>query len=222
MSESKGLDTNPARCENVRGSLSHFNYRRDTLTGDESMIELLPSERDDLAFLQLAQRIVNGAVATLGMREVYLVQIDNWFDFTWLGFWSRWGEEKELPTLFVPPFNPNRIRSEKHLIWDANRSRFASATHKTPLHLRQPGRRATHAKPLDRFSKSAAFIWYSGNTVINRAGSLMLYLSGAEAYAWYASFWKEEQWKFHDENPIARRELVSFEESGRQMEILEL
>jgi hypothetical protein len=66
-----------------------------------------------------------------------------------------------------------------------------------------------------------AFIWYSGNTVINRAGSLMLYLSGAEAYAWYASFWKEEQWKFHDENRIARRELVSFEESGRQLEILE-
>jgi hypothetical protein len=185
------------------------------------MIELVPSEHDDLAFLQLAQRIVNGAVATLGMREVYLVQIDNWFDFKWLGFWSRWGKEKELTTLFVPPFNPNRVRSEKHLIWDADRSQFASATHKKPLHRRQPGRRATHAVPLDRFSNSAAFIWYSGNSVINRAGCLMLYLSGAEAYAWYASFRKEEQWKFHDENRIARRELVSFEESGRQLEILE-
>lgn len=104
------------------------------------MIELVPSENDDLAFLQLAQRIVNGAVATLGMREVYLVQIDNWFDFKWLGFWSRWGKEQELTTLFVPPFNPNRVRSEKHLIWDADRSLFASATHKKPLHRRQPGR----------------------------------------------------------------------------------
>jgi hypothetical protein len=184
------------------------------------VIELEPSEHDDLPFLQLAQRIVNGAVATLEMREVYLVQTDNWFDFKWLGFWSRW-KEKELTELFVPPFNPNRVLSEKHFVWDANRSQFAPATHEKPLHRRQPGRRTTQAVPLDRFSKSAAFIWYSGNTVTNRAGSLMLYLSGADAYAWYASFWNEEQWKYHDERRIARRELVAFEESGRQMEMLE-
>jgi hypothetical protein len=50
------------------------------------MIDLVLSENDDLAYLHLAQRIVNGAVATLQMREVYLVQIDNWFDHKWLGF----------------------------------------------------------------------------------------------------------------------------------------
>jgi hypothetical protein len=46
-------------------------------------------------------------------------------------------------------------------------------------------------------------------------------LGSLQADAWYASLWKEEQWKFHDENRIARRELVSFEESGRQLEVLE-
>ncbi|MFI5453949.1 MAG: hypothetical protein ACHRXM_00700 [Isosphaerales bacterium] len=179
------------------------------------MIELLPSEYDDLAFLELAQQIVNGALAALQVHEVYLVHVDNWFDFKWLGFWSR-GESKELRKLYVPPFNPNRVRLEKHFLWDANRSNWTSAGQGKPLHLRQPGRR-TLAQPLDRWSKSAAFIWYSGNTVTNKAGSLMLYLSGADCYAWYASFMKDEQWTADGVRQITRTELGSFEESGRQM-----
>jgi hypothetical protein len=49
------------------------------------MIELVPAERDDAAFLSLAQRIVTGAIAGLQAHEVYLVHIDNWFDHKWLG-----------------------------------------------------------------------------------------------------------------------------------------
>jgi hypothetical protein len=185
--------------------------------GDNAMIELVPREDDDLAFLELAQRIMNGAVAALDVREVYLVHIDNWFDYKWLGFWSTW-KKSELTQLFVPPFNPNRVRSEHHFVWDSKGLEFISAAHKKPLHRRQPGRSPTFAKPLDRVSKSAAFIWYSGNTVTNTAGSLMLNLSGAGAYAWYASFTKDVHWKVDGERRIARRELVTFEERGREME----
>jgi hypothetical protein len=73
-------------------------------------------------------------------------------------------------------------------------------------------------EPLDRWSKSAAFIWYSGNTITNRAGSLMFYLSGAGGYAWYASFRKNGQSKVEGERRTARRELATFEERGRQLE----
>jgi hypothetical protein len=180
------------------------------------MIELVPCEHDDLGFLQLAQRIVNGAVAALGVRDVYLVHIDNWFDHKWFGWWS-W-EETDLKKLCVPPFNPNRVLSEKHFIWDANTSRWTSCGQGKPLHVRQPGRWRSYAKPLERLSKSAVFTWYSGNTVTNRAGSLMLYLSGAEGYGWYASFTKEQLWKVNDELRVTRSELVSFEERGREME----
>jgi hypothetical protein len=86
------------------------------------MIELVPSEYDDLAFLELAERIVKGAVAALQVREVYLVHVDNWFDFKWLGCWSRWKRKGRLEELRVPPFNPKRVGSEKHFLWDANRS----------------------------------------------------------------------------------------------------
>jgi hypothetical protein len=168
------------------------------------MIELARSENDDVAFLQLTQWIVNGAISALNAREVYLVRVDNWFDFKWLGFWSSWGRERELKELCVPPFNPNRVRSENRYIWDENSSRVHSAVHNDHLHLRQPGRRVTHGRPLERFSKSAAFIWYSGNTVTNQDGSVMLYLTGAEGYAWYASFMKNGQWKHNDEFRIGR------------------
>ncbi len=50
------------------------------------MIELIPGEGDDVEFLALVQRIVNGAVSALDVREVFLVHVDNWFDHKWLGF----------------------------------------------------------------------------------------------------------------------------------------
>ena len=177
------------------------------------MIELVPAEHDDVAFLSLAQRIVNGAIAELRMREVFLVHVDNWFDHKWLGWWSRKDEELRVPT-----FTPNRVLSEKHFVWKAETSAWESIELQKPLHVRQPGR-PWLAQPIDRFSESAAFIWYSGNTATNKVGSLMLYLSGAEGYSWYASFRKSEEWAVADECRITRRELSVFEERGRQLEL---
>jgi hypothetical protein len=183
------------------------------------MLELFPSDSDDPGFLQLVQRIVNGALAALRAPEVYLVQVDNWFDHKWLGWWSSW-EHGEPRSLCVPPFNPNRVRSQQRFVLDAENNRWTSAGPGRPLHLRQPGRRASRAQRLEQFSKAAAFIWYSGNTASNGAGSLMLYLARTEGYAWYVSFAKEERWKVKDECRITRREILAFEERGRQMEVL--
>ena len=177
------------------------------------MIELIPAEHDDIAFLSLAQRIVNGAIVELRMREVFLVHVDNWFDHKWLGWWSRNEEELRVPT-----FTPNRVCSEKHFILKAETSAWEEFGLQKPLHVRQPGR-PWLAQPIDRFSESAAFIWYSGNTATNKAGSLMLYLSGAEGYSWYASFRKGDEWIVADECRVTRRELLVFEERGRQLEV---
>lgn len=64
------------------------------------MIELIPCEHDDDAFLALVQKIVNGAIDTLQVHEVYLVHVDKWFDWEWLGWRSRRGKE-----LKIPPFD---------------------------------------------------------------------------------------------------------------------
>jgi len=175
------------------------------------MIELVPAEHDDVAFLSLSQRIVNGAIAALEIRDVFLVHVDSWFDHKWLGWWSR----KDLR---VPPFTPNRVRSEKNFIWDVDKSMWRSFGLPKPLHIRRPGRRSL-AQSLDQFSRNGAFIWYSGNTVTNTMGSLMFYLSGADGYAWYAALKKDGQWAVADEYQITRRELVSFEERGYRLEL---
>jgi hypothetical protein len=47
----------------------------------------------------------------------------------------------------------------------------------------------------------------------------MFYLSGADGYAWYASLKKDDQWAVADEFQITRRELLSFEERGHQLEL---
>jgi hypothetical protein len=181
------------------------------------MIELVPEEHDDPAFLSLARRIVNGAIADLQVREAYVVHIDTWFDFKWLGWWS-WRKPR-LSRLVVPPFNPNRVNGQKHFIQEAAGTEWTYAGSGRPLHLRQAGR-SSLAQPIERFSGSAAFIWYSGNTAINTTGSLMVYRSGTDGYAWYASFKKDDKWTFKGEARVSRRELQLFEDRGRQMELL--
>ena len=116
------------------------------------MIELVPTEHDDVAFLSLAQRIMNGAIAELRMREVFLVHVDNWFDHKWLGWWTRKEEELRVPT-----FTPNRVLSEKHFVSKAETLAWEDIGLQRPLHIRQPGR-PWLAQLIDRFSESAAFM----------------------------------------------------------------
>jgi hypothetical protein len=183
------------------------------------MIQLIPAADDDAVFLALAGRIINGALAALEVRELFLVRIDNWFDHKWLGFGSRW-EHGKVEGLRVPRFTPNRVCSEQHFQWDLEASAWQSVDLLKPLHVRQPGR-PWLAQPLDRYSKSAAFIWYSGKTAANHKGSLLFYLSGANGYSWYASLKKGEPWAIADEFQATRHELLSFAERGAEMEVRE-
>lgn len=176
------------------------------------MIDLVPDDRDDPGFISLVQRIINGAIAALRAHEIYIVQVDNWFDFKWLGWWS-WKNE-----LVVPPFSPNRVRGQRHFVQEARGTEWICHGAGKPLHVYQAGR-SYLAQPITRFSKSAAFVWYSGNSQMDRAGSLMVYLSGADNYSWYVSFKNEEGWKINHECRVTRQELASFENGGRQLEL---
>jgi hypothetical protein len=180
------------------------------------MLELVAAEHDDDGFLTLTKRIMNGAIAALQAREVYLVHIDNWFDFKWL----RWKILKREESLRIPPFSPNRVQSEKHFVWDEQKSAWISIGLREPLYY-WPDKGSWLAPRIDQLAERAAFIWYSGNTTTNKVGSLMVYLSGAGGYAWYASFRKGEYWTVADESGITRRELESFAERGRQLEVVQ-
>lgn len=175
----------------------------------QNMIRPIAAADDDPSFIALAERILGGAITALQVREVYLVRIDNWFDFKWLGWRSRW-RHGELQQLRIPLFTPNRVCSEQRFLRDAESSTWNAAPIPKPLHLRQPGR-PWLAQPVDRIAEHAAFIWYSGGTGSNKVGSLMLYLSGAEGYRWYASLKAGDPWTVADEVGITRGELLAFE-----------
>jgi hypothetical protein len=175
------------------------------------MIELVPAEHDDVAFVSLVKRIINGAIAAMGLCDVFVVHIDNWFDHKWLGWRTGKGEG-----LRVPPFTLNRVCSEKRFVRDADKSAWTSAGLPMPLHI---AGRPSPLQPIDRYSKNATFIWDAGNTATNKVGSLMFYRSGADDYAWYASLKNGNEWAIADEFQITRRELLSFEARGRQLEL---
>ena len=118
------------------------------------------------------------------------------------------------------PFSPNRVFSEKHFVWDVQKSAWTSVGLRKPLNYWQAKSR-WQAPSIDRLAERAAFIWYSGNTTTNKVGSLMLYLSDTGGYAWYASFRKDEHWTVADECEITRRELESFAERGRELEAVQ-
>ena len=178
------------------------------------MINLIAAEHDDPGYLALIQRIVNGALAILDVHEAFVVHIDNWFDHKWL----RWrvGDGAELR---VPPFTPNRVCSQSHFTCDD--SGWVHHGPGSPLHVPQPGR-PWLASRLSRISTSGAFIWYSGNTATNKVGSLLFYRACDEGYALYASFKKVDDWAIADECRGTRRELLSFEDRGRQLELDEV
>ncbi len=181
------------------------------------MLDIQTADDDAPELIELVRRIATGAIAALGVHEVYLVKIDNWFDFKWLGWWS-WAKQRGPTELCVPPFSKNRVRNECRYLWDVDHSRFVAAPHKRRLHPYQPGRSDSFAKRLDEFSDSAAFVWYSGNSLQNRAASLMFYLSGAEGYAWYASFAHKDSWQLNDQRQITRKQLIAFLEAGGALE----
>jgi hypothetical protein len=179
------------------------------------MIELTPTDSDDPAFLALTQRIINGAVAAHELRDVFLVHVDTWFDHKWLGWWCWKGIE-----LCVPPFTPRRVQSERRIVRRGDPPTWTSAMLEKPLHIRQPGR-AVLRRPLARYSKDAAFVWYSGRTAANTLGCLMFYRSGAERYSWYASMARKAIWAIAETFYISTGELEWFAERGRQLEAAE-
>ena len=77
------------------------------------MIDLKPTPDDDVQFVGLASQLLNSLIRLHSPEEIYIVQIDHWFDHKWqyfsgkavgaVGVWQS--------TLTLPPFDPGRVIS---------------------------------------------------------------------------------------------------------------
>ena len=186
-------------------------------------IQIAAGETDDPQFVTLLNSLVRGLIKEAKPQEVWIIQIDNWFDHKWLrfsgigtvdfrfpGFMNRYDaalDEFYQDKVTFPPFTPNRVLGQ----WSFVRvdDRYSEA----PLHvLPHPSQKQRSEKKLNRrvesFSRSVCFVWYSANTLANGRASVMVYsVAGDQVEAWFAAFNREQDWKLQATKDVSREDV---------------
>jgi len=170
---------------------------------------------DDNDFIDLLNSLLNGLLVQQAPEQLWVIQIDNWFDHKWLRYSGSGAVPSNFPTswsssfmdrfasvkeqfwqdkLTFPPFAPDRVVGQ----WSFVRSDEAYVEVpflKTP---HSSSRRRSHCNLHRRagdFAPSATFVWYSGNTLKNGRGSVMVYVLGTqEPICWFAAFRRKSEW----------------------------
>ncbi|MFZ0061666.1 MAG: hypothetical protein WAL47_06480 [Pyrinomonadaceae bacterium] len=172
----------------------------------EYMITFEPSENIDHSFVAIVEQILDNTLQLHQPAEVYVVQIDNWFDHKWLEFDTSRIDTDDLgwrAKLMLPPFEPSRVVSQLSFKKHSPAPLLYEASSSNPLHLLSSNR------SLAQICSSGAFVWYS--YVGNRSdqGSLMVYLNDdGKGSAWYASFTKNPDWQVNKMKGVSKRELT--------------
>jgi len=170
---------------------------------------------DDNDFVDLINGLLNALLADQTPEQLWVIQIDNWFDHKWLrysgsgsvaakfpadwtsSFMDRFSSVKEQfwrDKLTFPPFAPNRVVGQ----WSFLRSKGGYAEAPLPKLPHRESRQRSHSnlnRRVEDFVRSASFVWYSGNTLKNGRGSAMVYSIGlGKPACWFAAFRRKTNW----------------------------
>jgi len=185
---------------------------------------------DDNNFIPLVQSVLNGLLAQGSPEQVWMIHIDNWFDHKWLkvsgnglvtfmpsfgqiafnaGF-ERFDVAKSphyQERLTFPPFAPDRVLGQ----WSYSKNGGDYHEFPSPALPHKTERRRSKSnlqRRVGQFSNSSCFVWYSGNTLANGRGAVMVYnLEAAKAACWYAAFSRKDQWKLDQTKGIRQDEV---------------
>jgi hypothetical protein len=174
---------------------------------DARMIDVPVQTGDDPGFIAVAEAIIRDVVATTQPGEVWRIQIDNWFGDRWLGFFGkllgiagvrRKGRLDRIEPHdgwfnTMPPFHPNRVRSETYYRRMVN-GRLECPNVGWRVHHRQhsPG---CFGMRVPKRALRSVFVWYSGNTLANGRGSLMVHTYEPQVgRGWYLGFVRTPPW----------------------------
>lgn len=185
---------------------------------------------DDNDFIDLLNSLLNGLLVQQAPEQLWVVQIDNWFDHKWLrysgsgsvgskfpvdwtsAFMDRFDSVKEQfwqDKLTFPPFAPDRVVGQ----WSFLHSSRGYVEDPLPKLPHSQSRRRSHSNLRNRaedFVRSASYVWYSGNTLKNGRGSVMVYNIGSpQPVCWFAAFARDSEWtlkrtKGVDKEQVAR------------------
>jgi hypothetical protein len=193
-------------------------------------IHLAVTERDDPAFIEALTPLLLGYTLVHTPEQVWIIHIDNWFDHKWLRFsgcgavasripldqWDRVKVDFHRDELTFPPFNPNRVTSQCSYVRRGDEYVEVAL----PLLPHSTERKRSESN-LNRRIKSltgpGCFVWYSGNTVANGRGSVMLYdVRSEKSECWFATFRREEcSWAVAVTKGVDRRYIDSLVLAGR-------
>lgn len=154
--------------------------------------------------------MLRGLLAEQAPEQLWVIQIDNWFDHKWLGFSGNGSVGSEFPRwlfgyesvkkqfyqekLTFPPFNPNRVLGQwsyAHIGTEYIEVPALALPHKTERQWSEQNLQ----RRVEDFTQSACFVWYSANTLKNGRGSVMVYeATGSSIRSWFASFNRKTEW----------------------------
>jgi len=186
-------------------------------------IQIPVGKTDDPDFVELLNCLLRGLTASYAPHEIWVLQIDNWFDHKWLRFsglgivdfnWSGMVghfdaalDEFRQDKLTFPPFPPNRVLGQwSFLSHDGGYTEIPLPTIVHPTE-RQRSQRNLQRR-VQNFSPSACFLWYSGNSQQNGKASVMQYGTKAgDVASWFASFARRDRWKLQSTKGISQKEI---------------
>jgi glycogen debranching enzyme len=173
-------------------------------------VEIFPGITDDNDFIKLLNSMVERLLVQESPKQLWIIQIDNWFDHKWLRFSGKGAVDFQFPEymnrfdgalevfyqdkITFPPFNPNRVLSQ----WSYERQ--DNDYREFPLLMLPHSTDRQHTSPnlqrrLQDIVSSGCFVWYSANTLSNGRASVMVYTVNAETTeCWFAAFSRDETW----------------------------
>jgi hypothetical protein len=180
--------------------------------------EILPGITDDSGFIKLLNSMVGRLLVQVTPRQLWVIQIDNWFDHKWLRFSGHGAITSNIAValtesvkvefhqdeLTFPPFAPDRVLGQWSYVRQDNEYRESSLPmlpHSTErLHTFEN----LHRRIQDIVS-SGCFVWYSANTLSNGRGSVMVYTVKDESTeCWFAAFSRGHAWKLGATKGVGR------------------
>jgi len=160
------------------------------------MVHFPPDPSDDLQFIDLAERVINGEAALVSATHLHLIRIDSWFGPNWYSFAGKMlgalgiHSEKRLR---IPPFHPHRVVSEARFKLDEPPVPVAFR----PFHCVRSSE-SNDRNMFNRFGHPGVTVtagWYSGGSASSGRGSIMVYSTARYgAVGWYAGLERRNTW----------------------------
>jgi uncharacterized protein (DUF4415 family) len=202
---------------------SQGNAEHKTLAEILIQIEIAPLSDDDPEFVHTVAKAINGMLRRCSPKNIALIKIDNWFGSRWLGFcgticfgkYARAGVSVrpsylDHKHLTIPPFVPERVVSQRRFAGPEFRETDAGKL----IHMQIPSKLALRRKVAVE-EPETALAWYSGNTIANGRGSLMVYLPDGSSYcAWFVDLEHRESWQITEARGISPDEFSLLLEEG--------